>query len=162
MQFLQDILVKNTSKNVEVGSIGAIKIDDRHSHGYYMVEFASSTYTIHENKNISGQFMEYIELVANGRHFSHAISYPRWYVTPRDGNIEIFISLKIVIQRDMTVIKIRSISELQQFIKTIKRRNYYSGIHFSCYYTIINYYWINRKERRTRRTIFLSKKLYHK
>ena len=41
-------------------------------------------------------------------------------MTPIDGNIEIFISFITTIQSDITVRKIRPISELPSFIKNIR------------------------------------------
>ena len=52
--FLNDF-VNNPAQTIKVGSIGAIYADNKHSHGYYMVEFSSSPYTLKENKNIDGQ-----------------------------------------------------------------------------------------------------------
>ena len=51
-----DALVNNTSQAIQVGSIGAIDADNRHSHGCYMVGFTYDTYTL--KKTIDGQFME--------------------------------------------------------------------------------------------------------
>ena len=34
--------LNNTAQNIQVGSIGAIDADDRHSCGYYMVELSYS------------------------------------------------------------------------------------------------------------------------
>ena len=42
-------MVNNTEKNIQVGSIGDIVADYRHSHGYYMVEFTTSPYTPKKN-----------------------------------------------------------------------------------------------------------------
>ena len=38
--------VNNTTQNIQFGSIGAIDADDKHSHGYYMVEFSSYLYAL--------------------------------------------------------------------------------------------------------------------
>ena len=43
-QFLK--YVNNIGQTIQVGSIGAIDAVDRHSRGYYMVEFLSSPYTL--------------------------------------------------------------------------------------------------------------------
>ena len=66
MQFLLLYGVfNNTARTIQVGSIGAIYTDNRHSHGYYMVEFTSFPYTLQENKTIDGQIINASELVAN-------------------------------------------------------------------------------------------------
>ena len=58
-------MVQNTAKNIQFGSIGAIDVYDKHTHGYYMVEFTSLPYTLQENKTIDGQIINASELVAN-------------------------------------------------------------------------------------------------
>ena len=42
-----------------------IHADDRHPHGYYMVVFSSSPYTVKENKTIHEQVIYSGELVSN-------------------------------------------------------------------------------------------------
>ena len=49
-----DVLVKNTSQIIQVVSIGAVDVYDRHSNGYYMTEFISLSYTLQKNKTIDG------------------------------------------------------------------------------------------------------------
>ena len=115
-----DGVVNDKAQMIQVGSIGVIDADDRHSGGYYMLELESSSYKPYKNKTIDGQGIEYGELVANKRYLISAISYSRWYVKSRDGNIENIISLRTVIKRGISVRKTRSISELPPFIKTIK------------------------------------------
>ena len=57
------VLVNNTAKIIQVGSIGFIDADDRHSHGFYMVEFISSPYNLQENKTIDRKWIDYGGLV---------------------------------------------------------------------------------------------------
>ena len=58
--------VNNTAQTIKVGSIDAISDYDRYSHGYKIVEFSSSPYTLQENKNIYGKVIDTGELVAYG------------------------------------------------------------------------------------------------
>ena len=46
--------VNNKAQTLKVGSIDAIDGDNKHLHGYYMVGFLSSPYTLQENKTIDG------------------------------------------------------------------------------------------------------------
>ena len=52
-----DSLANNTAQTIQVGSIGSIDADDKHSHGYYMVGFSSSTYTLQEDKTVDEKVM---------------------------------------------------------------------------------------------------------
>ena len=80
------VFVNKIDQNITVGSIGAIYAEGKHSHGYYMVEFLFSLYTLQENKTIYGKMIYSGELVSNGRYFKPTISHSRWYVTPREEN----------------------------------------------------------------------------
>ena len=72
-----------------------------------MVEFKYSTYILQENNIIDGEVIDSGELVSNGRYFSPYIAYSIWYVNPRDGNIETIISLRTVIQSDISMSRIK-------------------------------------------------------
>ena len=56
-------MVNKTSQTIQVGSIYAVDAGNRHSHGYYMVEFTSLTYNLQEDKSIDGKVIEPVELV---------------------------------------------------------------------------------------------------
>ena len=66
-----------------------------------MVVFTPSTYTFKDNKTTDVKVFVSNELVSNGRYFSPYISYKRWYVNTRYGNIERILSLINVIQSDI-------------------------------------------------------------
>ena len=71
MQFLLLYgVLNNTARTIQVGSIGAIDADNRHSHGYYMVEFTSFPYTLKENKNMYGKLIESVDILSSVRYFS--------------------------------------------------------------------------------------------
>ena len=55
---LQDSLVNNAAQVIQVGSIGDFDAENIHSHGYYMVEFISSLFTLQENKTINGKIFD--------------------------------------------------------------------------------------------------------
>ena len=68
-----------------------------------------------------GRVIESGELVSYGRYFSPFISHLIWYVTPRDGNVEMIIELRTSIQIDISVRKTKFISELPPCTKNIKK-----------------------------------------
>ena len=71
MQFLLLYgVLNNTARTIQVVSIGAIDADNRHSHGYYMVEFTSFPYTLKENKNMYGKLIESVDILSSVRYFS--------------------------------------------------------------------------------------------
>ena len=51
-------MVNIIEQMIRVRSIGAIDADGRHSHGYYMVDFKSSPYTLQINETIDGEVIE--------------------------------------------------------------------------------------------------------
>ena len=101
--------INNVAQTIQIESIGTIDTDSRKYHGYSMVEFSSSPYTLQENKTIDGQVMESGQLVSNGRYFNTFISHSIRYVNTRYGNIEIIISLGTIIKSDISVRKIKLI-----------------------------------------------------
>ena len=55
-----EAFVNNTSQTIKVRSIGDIGYDNKHSHGYYMVEFSSSPYTFQEHKPLMGKSLSMV------------------------------------------------------------------------------------------------------
>ena len=58
-----DGFISNTAKIIKLESIVEIDADNKHSHGYYMIELSSSPYTFQENKTIGGKVADTVELL---------------------------------------------------------------------------------------------------
>ena len=62
-----------------------------------------------KKKTIDWYAIDSVELLYNGRYYSPAISHSIWYVTTRDSNMEMMISLRTIIYSDISVGKIKFI-----------------------------------------------------
>ena len=100
-----------------MGSVGDNDSDDTHLHSFYMVELTYSPHTLQENIFIYGKIIHFGEFYT---YLISDISHLIWYVNTIYYKTKIIISLKNVIQSDITKIKLRYISELPPFTKTIK------------------------------------------
>ena len=77
----------NTSLIITRGNYGAIDSDDYSCHGYYIIIFSSSTYTLQSEFNIYGQVISSGEMVCERTYyFPIDISY-HYYVSPKMNQI---------------------------------------------------------------------------
>ena len=53
--------VNNTSQDIQIGSIGAIDADNKHSNIYHMVEFTPSPYTLKGKKPLTGKSLSLVD-----------------------------------------------------------------------------------------------------
>ena len=80
-----------------------------------MARYTSSPYTLQSEKIIDVKVSESGELLSCVGYLSTTIEHPIFYTTPIYGNIETIIPLRNFIQRNISVSKIRSISETPYF-----------------------------------------------
>ena len=124
--------INNVAQTIQIESIGTIDTDSRKYHGYSMVEFSSSPYTLQENKTIDDKVIESGELVSNGRYFNTAIAHSIRYVNKRYGNIETIISLGTILKSDISVRKIKFIKYELHVSKLSNGKNYHCESHLIC------------------------------
>ena len=63
------INVTNISLIIYKGNLGHIDAYDNSFHGYYIIQFSLSLYTLHEELNIDGQVIYSDEMVFEGTNF---------------------------------------------------------------------------------------------
>ena len=85
-----------------MGSVGDNDSDDTHLHSFYMVELTYSPHTLQENIFIYGKIIHFGEFYT---YLISDISHLIWYVNTIYYKTKIIISLKNVIQSDITKIK---------------------------------------------------------
>ena len=58
----------NMSLIIMEGNYVAVDADDSTCHGYYIIKFSSSTYTLQADVIIDGQFISYYKMVREGTY----------------------------------------------------------------------------------------------
>ena len=70
----------NMSLIIMKGKYGAIDVDNYSCHGYYIIKFSSSTYTLQLDLSIDGQFISSSEMVCEGNYFFPINNNSQYYV----------------------------------------------------------------------------------
>ena len=62
------------------GKYGAIDTDDSSCHGYYIIKFSSSPYTLQSDLSIEGQVISSVKIVREETYFFSISIYYHFYV----------------------------------------------------------------------------------
>ena len=91
---------------------GAIDTDDSSCHGYCIIKFSSSPYTLQSDLNIDGQVISSGEMVCEGKYFFPININSQCYVLQRTKSINTIISLRKIINGNVNII----CNELKDFL----------------------------------------------
>ena len=67
------------------GGFGYLSTNNTKSYGYYIVNFNSNTYNLHENFIIDATKIDMVEQVTNDYYPRHMIQGYKWYAEPLNG-----------------------------------------------------------------------------
>ena len=106
------------------GKYGAIDTDDYSFHGYYIIKFSSSPYTIQADLSIDAKFLSSSEMLCKGTYFFPININSNYYVLQRTKSINITIYLRIIINGNVNVICHDSKDVVPQYLRSISHNDY--------------------------------------
>ena len=86
------------------GKYGAIDTENSSCHGYYIIKFSSSPYTLQTDLSIYGQLISYGKIVYEGTYFLPININYHYYVLQRTKYINTIVYLRKIINGNVNVI----------------------------------------------------------
>ena len=93
-------------------------------HGYYIIEFSSSTYTLQADLSIDGKVISSGEMVCEGTYFFPMSISSYYYVLQRTKSIITIFSLRKIINENVNVICYDHKDVLQFCLSSIPQNDY--------------------------------------
>ena len=114
----------NMSLIVTEGKYSSIDTDNYLCHGYYIIKFSSSTYTLQPDLSIYEQLISSGEIICEGTYFFPININYRYCVLQKNKSINTVVSLSIIINGNVNVICYDSKDVVQMCLRYISQNNY--------------------------------------
>ena len=116
--------MKNMSLIIIARKCGAIDDDDYSCHGYYIIKFSSSPYTLEGDSSIDGQVISSGEMVREGNYLFPININSHYYVLQKTKSINKFVSLRTIINGNVNVIFYNPKDVLPPFSWSVSHNDY--------------------------------------
>ena len=119
-----DVNVMNISLGIIEGNYGAIDADDSSCHGYYIIKFSSSLYTLQAEFIIYGQVISSGGMVCEGNYFFMIDINYHYCVLQKNKYINTIVYISKIINGNVNVICYDSKYVLPPCLRYISQNNY--------------------------------------
>ena len=103
---------------------GAIDTDDSSCHGYYIIKFYSSPYTIQSDLSIDGQVVSSGKIIWEGTYLVSIIINYQYYYLQKTKSINTIVSLRKIINGNVNVICYDWKDVVPQCLRSISQNDY--------------------------------------
>ena len=94
----------NMSLIIMEGNYSTIGADDSTCHGYYIIIFSSSTYTLQSDLIIDGKVIYYGKILCEGTYYFPININSHYYVAPKNKSNNTFLTLRTIINGNVNII----------------------------------------------------------